>query len=85
MSTEADDGTPAPARLIREKDIRHFAPWGRTQLAEKIKRGEFPAPIRLSASGRAKAWIEAEILQWQRDRIAARDLAKTAETDVETA
>jgi Prophage CP4-57 regulatory protein (AlpA) len=44
------------------------------QIAELIKRGEFPRPIRLSDGGRAKAWIEDELIIWQRQRLAQRDM-----------
>ena len=40
---------------------------------ELIKRGEFPKPISLSDSGRAKGWLESEILVWQAKRLATRD------------
>ena len=55
-----------PARLRRAK---------RTQISELIKRGEFPRPIKLSDGGRAKAWLEDELLLWQRQRLASRDAA----------
>jgi hypothetical protein len=38
-----------------------------------IIRGEFPKPIKLNDAGRAKEWLESEIVQWQQQRIAKRD------------
>jgi hypothetical protein len=32
------------------------------RIAELIKRGEFPRPVRLSNGSRAKAWLEAELV-----------------------
>jgi predicted DNA-binding transcriptional regulator AlpA len=45
-------------RLVRERDLLAYAGLRRTRIAELIKRGEFPRPIRLSEGGRAKAWLE---------------------------
>ena len=64
---------PRPYRLVRESDLPIYAGLRRTQIAELIKRGEFPRPIRLSDGGRAKAWIEDELVIWQRQRLAKRD------------
>ena len=64
-----------PYRLIRERDLPAYAGLKRTQISELIKRGEFPRPIKLSDGGRAKAWLEDELLLWQRQRLASRDTA----------
>jgi prophage regulatory protein len=63
-----------PHRLIRERDLPSYAGLKRTQITELIKRGEFPRPIKLSDGGRAKAWLEDELLLWQRHRLAKRDI-----------
>jgi predicted DNA-binding transcriptional regulator AlpA len=63
-----------PYRLVRERDLPTYAGLKRTQIAELIKRGEFPRPIRLSDGGRAKAWLEHELVIWQRQRLAKRDI-----------
>jgi prophage regulatory protein len=55
-----------PYRLVRERDLPAYAGLKRTQISELIKRGEFPRPIKLSDGGRAKAWLEDELLLWQR-------------------
>ena len=65
-----------PYRLIRERDLPAYAGLKRTQISELIKRGEFPRPIKLSDGGRAKAWLEDELLLWQRQRLALRDAAR---------
>jgi prophage regulatory protein len=41
----------------------------RTQLYELIKRGEFPASIRISL--RSVAWVRADVERWIHERIAA--------------
>jgi prophage regulatory protein len=64
-----------PYRLVRERDLPAYAGLKRTQISELIKRGEFPRPIKLSDGGRAKAWLEDELLLWQRRRLASRDAA----------
>jgi predicted DNA-binding transcriptional regulator AlpA len=50
-----------PYRLVRERDLPVYAGLRRTQIAELIRRGEFPRPIKLSDGGRAKAWLEEEL------------------------
>ena len=50
-----------PYRLVRERDLPFYAGLKRTQISELIKRGEFPRPIKLSDSGRAKAWLADEL------------------------
>ena len=58
-------------RIIREKDVDEFCGIRRTQRAELIARGEFPAPIALST--RAKGYLESELIVWQQARRAKRD------------
>jgi prophage regulatory protein len=62
-----------PYRLVRERDLPVYSGLKRTQIFELIKRGEFPRPIKLSEGGRAKAWLEDEVLSWQIQRLAKRD------------
>jgi predicted DNA-binding transcriptional regulator AlpA len=62
-----------PYRLVRERDLPTYAGLRRTQIAELIKKREFPRPIRLSDGGRAKAWVEDELIVWQRQRLSRRD------------
>ena len=58
-----------PYRLVRERDLPTYAGLRRTQIAELIKRGEFPRPIRLSDGGRAKAWLEDELASQGTERV----------------
>ena len=60
-------------RLYRLKDVEQFAGLKRTQIGALIKAGEFPRPVPLSDGGRAKAWLEHELIAWQNTRVAKRD------------
>jgi prophage regulatory protein len=60
-------------RLLRLPAVLAFSGYGRTQIFEAIKRHEFPRPIKLTPSGRAIAWDEAELLAWKKARKAQRD------------
>lgn len=59
-------------RLIRLADLPQFVGLRRTQIGELIKSGQFPKPIPLSDTGRAKAWLESDIRDWQNRRIEKR-------------
>jgi predicted DNA-binding transcriptional regulator AlpA len=58
-------------RMIRLADLPTYVGLKRTQIDDLIKKGEFPVPIKLSDSGRAKAWLEADVIAWQNGRIIA--------------
>jgi predicted DNA-binding transcriptional regulator AlpA len=60
-------------RILREPAVCDFSGFRSTQLAEKIAAGEFPAPIKLSDTGRAVGWLEEELLTWREARKAKRD------------
>jgi prophage regulatory protein len=60
-------------RMFRLRDLPEFVGLRRTQIGELIKAGEFPKPILLSETGRAVAWLEADLIAWQNARIAARN------------
>ena len=60
-----------PDLLYRINDARKYFGYRPTQLAERIKSGDVPAPVRLSSSGRAAGWFGRQIIAWQAERIAA--------------
>ncbi|WOH82147.1 AlpA family phage regulatory protein [Bradyrhizobium sp. BEA-2-5] len=60
-------------RMFRLRELPEFVGLRRTQIGELIKSGEFPKPVPLSNSGRAVAWLEADLIAWQIARIAARN------------
>jgi prophage regulatory protein len=62
-------------RVIREKELSLYVGLKKTQIAELIKQGQFPKPIKLSDNGRAVAWIEGELVAWQAQRIQKRPAA----------
>jgi prophage regulatory protein len=62
-----------PNRLLRLSELPPYVGLKRTQIHKLIECGEFPKPIVLSDSGRAVAWIESEVCDWQASRIAARN------------
>jgi predicted DNA-binding transcriptional regulator AlpA len=56
-------------RIIRGWDgLRAFTGYGRTQLQQMIKDGEFVPPMKLGP--RAVGWFEDDVREWQ-DRLAA--------------
>ena len=76
-----------PSRvLVREKDLPKRLSIGESQLLEAVKKGEFPAPVRIFESGRAIAWLDHEVQAHIDARAAARDAeqaAKVVELDAE--
>jgi prophage regulatory protein len=58
-------------RFIRRKIVEQKTGLGRAQIYEKMAEGTFPKLVRIG--GRAVAWIEAEIDQWRKARVAERD------------
>jgi hypothetical protein len=56
-----------PNRIFRECDARDLFGFGNTQLKEKIKNGDVPAPHLLSSPpSRARGWWGWEINDWQK-------------------
>jgi len=56
-----------PIRFLREKEVIRRTSLSRTTLWRRVKKKTFPKPIKLS-SGR-KAWIESEIVEWQKSHL----------------
>jgi prophage regulatory protein len=56
---------------LEEKGIPHSA----VQIWRLVKQGTFPAPIKV---GSKNAWLESEIDEYIKARVAARDLASAA-------
>jgi len=66
--------TPEPLRILREAELPALDGLRKTQRAELIRRGLYPAPVRIS--DRRKVWLAHEIANWQQARISARDTKK---------
>lgn len=67
--------TPQPQRVLRESELPSLDGLRKTQRAELIRRGLYPAPVRIS--DRRKVWLAHEIASWQQTRISARDTKGT--------
>lgn len=59
----------ATQNLLRLPKVEAATGYKRSTIYRLIQRGEFPAPISLSANGRASAWVEDEINDWIQKRI----------------
>jgi predicted DNA-binding transcriptional regulator AlpA len=57
-----------PDWFYRLSDGYRYFGYRPTTLDEKIQKGEIPAPIALSDTGRARGWFGRTILKWQAER-----------------
>ena len=64
----------ASRRLLRLKEVQHQVGLSRSAIYDKIKYGDFPAPV--SLGGRAVAWPSDAIDAWVEERIALSNQAK---------
>ena len=60
--------TQQVTRILRFKEVSSRTGYKHSAIYEKIKAGEFPAPISLGS--RAVGWVESEIEAWIAARIA---------------
>jgi prophage regulatory protein len=58
-------------RILRRRDLRAVTGYAPTRIHELIEEGKFPRPVPLGE--RAIGWLESDIAEWQRQRIAERD------------
>jgi prophage regulatory protein len=63
-------------RFLRLHEVKQATGLGHATIYERMARGDFPKPVPLG--GRRVGWIDAEIIEWQNQRIAARDAKATA-------
>jgi prophage regulatory protein len=70
-------------KVFRLPAVQDVTGKSRSEIYEDIARGAFPPPFKLSEGGRAVAWLESDLVEWQRARIAERD-ARLAEAECET-
>jgi prophage regulatory protein len=66
---------PIPV-LIPRRRVSQMVGLERSALYERIKRGEFPAPVTIGSS--AVRWIEAEVVTWVQQQIDASRAQPTA-------
>jgi prophage regulatory protein len=69
FSMTEDFITRTPVRFLRLPAVKQITGLGKTALYERIKLGQFPPPVKLG--GRAVGWVEEEVDQWARQRVAA--------------
>jgi prophage regulatory protein len=62
--------------FLRIDDVVRVTGLPRSTVYYRMTQGEFPKPVRIGP-GRS-AWVEAEIVEWQRSKIAERDGQSTA-------
>jgi prophage regulatory protein len=58
-------------RLLKRPEVQLKTGKGRSSIYNDMARGLFPKPVNIGP--KAVGWIEEEINQWIRDRIAERD------------
>jgi prophage regulatory protein len=66
-----------PRRVLRMPATEEKVGLRESQIREKVAAGEFPKPIKLSASGRAVGFLEHELEEYLDARIADRDQGYT--------
>jgi prophage regulatory protein len=66
--TQAMQLEDAPTTILRLSQVRRRTGLGRSTVYDKVKAGEFPAPI--SLGDRAVGWVESEVSGWIAGRIA---------------
>lgn len=57
--------------ILRRPEVERATGLPRSTLYDKVAKGEFPKPVRLSA--RSVGWLESDIAEWQKARIDIRD------------
>jgi prophage regulatory protein len=62
--------------FLRRRDVERLTGLSRSSLYAMMAEGRFPKQFKIS--GRAAAWSEREISDWQAKKIANRDLGKAA-------
>ena len=69
VSTPANAELSAEVKFIKLTEVLAISGKSRSSIYDAIKKGEFPAPVKVG--GRASAWIKSEVLQWTQDCILA--------------
>jgi prophage regulatory protein len=71
MLKAALHSTVSQIAFIREAEVRRRTSFSPSQLDNLERLGQFPK--RVPIGDRAVAWVEAEVTEWQQQRIAIRD------------
>ena len=56
-------------RMMKRKEVQYVTGLSRSSLYAKVKAGSFPAQIALST--RSVCWLEHEVQEWLKNRVAA--------------
>ena len=70
MKSVFEQGTRRRVRFLRLPEVLARTGLSRSTIYVRLDQGRFPRPVSLGA--RAVGWIEAEVDEWMRERIAAR-------------
>ena len=70
MKSVIEQGTRRRVRFLRLPEVLARTGLSRSTIYVRLDQGRFPRPVSLGA--RAVGWIEAEVDEWMRERIAAR-------------
>ncbi|MDE0100425.1 MAG: AlpA family transcriptional regulator [Truepera sp.] len=70
MKSVSEQGTRRRVRFLRLPEVLARTGLSRSTIYVRLDQGRFPRPVSLGA--RAVGWIEAEVDEWMRERIAAR-------------
>lgn len=69
MKSFIANSTNSGRRFLRLTEVKHQVGLGRSAIYQKVKSGDFPAPVNLGA--RAVAWCSDEVAAWMDARIEA--------------
>ncbi len=58
-------------RILRLSEVREVTGLGRASIYDAARRGEFPRQVLLGK--RASGWVESEVQDWLKRRVAERD------------
>ncbi|MGA7872939.1 MAG: AlpA family phage regulatory protein [Candidatus Binatus sp.] len=67
---------PETDRIVRFPEVERFAGVHRMTLLDWIKKGEFPAPFKLSNSGTAIGWRLSTLTKWLDERASAAERSR---------
>lgn len=64
-----DDQQDAPVEYMRLPKVIELVGLSQSTIYDMASNGRFPKQVKLG--GRAVAWVKSEVLQWNRDKLAA--------------
>lgn len=71
---ETESASRQEIRFMRLPEVLALCGKSRSSIYAAIKKGEFPAPVKLST--RSSAWIQSEIAAWAESRVKASRVEK---------